>query len=90
LVALIILPLGQGYVGLFAIAAFIGIIVLWRIGNWYAERLSLKNLQNIRVILSISIFPVKGYFFNYSLTRVGVFEIYLPGFDDELLYVLPD
>ncbi|MCT2563080.1 MFS transporter [Chryseobacterium herbae] len=43
LVALIILPLGQGYVALFAIAAFIGIIVLWRIGNWYAERLSLKK-----------------------------------------------
>lgn len=43
LVALIVLPLGQGYVGLFAIAAFIGIIVLWRIGNWYAERLSLKR-----------------------------------------------
>jgi FSR family fosmidomycin resistance protein-like MFS transporter len=67
LVALIILPLGQGYVGLFAIAAFIGIIVLWRIGNWYAERLSLKksskhpsdiihiNLSRKKVIFSITI-----------------------------------
>jgi FSR family fosmidomycin resistance protein-like MFS transporter len=67
LVALIILPLGQGYVGLFAIAAFIGIIVLWRIGNWYAERLNLKksskhpsdiihiNLSRKKVIFSITI-----------------------------------
>ncbi|KMQ66216.1 Fosmidomycin resistance protein [Chryseobacterium angstadtii] len=67
LVALIILPLGQGYVGLFAIAAFIGIIVLWRIGNWYAERLSYKKrakhsaetitieLSRKKVIFSISI-----------------------------------
>ncbi|SDQ34466.1 MFS transporter, FSR family, fosmidomycin resistance protein [Chryseobacterium soldanellicola] len=67
LVALIVLPLGQGYVGLFAIAAFIGIILLWRIGNWYAERLSLKkstkhsdNMINIqlsrkKVIFSITI-----------------------------------
>ncbi|WP_172284621.1 MFS transporter [Chryseobacterium sp. LAM-KRS1] len=67
LVALIVLPLGQGYVGLFAIAAFIGIIVLWRIGNWYAERLSIRktvkhsdmvvhiNLSRKKVIFSITI-----------------------------------
>lgn len=67
LVALIILPLGQGYVALFAIAAFIGIIVLWRIGNWYAERLSFKKsaihpdniievqLSRKKVIFSISV-----------------------------------
>lgn len=67
LVALIIIPLGQGYVALFAIAAFIGIIVLWRIGNWYAERLSLKKsvkhsdpfieiqLSRKKIIFSISI-----------------------------------
>ncbi|PIF43361.1 FSR family fosmidomycin resistance protein-like MFS transporter [Chryseobacterium sp. 52] len=67
LVALIILPLGQSYVALFAIAAFIGIIVLWRIGNWYAERLSLKKsavhpdniieiqLSRKKVIFSITI-----------------------------------
>ncbi|ASK31593.1 MFS transporter [Chryseobacterium sp. T16E-39] len=67
LVALIVLPLGQGYVGLFAIAAFIGIIVLWRIGNWYAERLSIRkaakhsdmvvriDLSRKKVIFSITI-----------------------------------
>lgn len=67
LVALIVLPLGQGYVGLFAIAAFIGIILLWRIGNWYAERLSMKkaakhsdaiihiDLSRKKVIFSITI-----------------------------------
>ncbi|HBV15054.1 MFS transporter [Chryseobacterium carnipullorum] len=67
LVALIILPLGQGYIALFAIAAFIGIIVLWRIGNWYAERLSFKKsaihpdniievqLSRKKVIFSISV-----------------------------------
>ncbi|MEO6916958.1 MAG: MFS transporter, partial [Chitinophagaceae bacterium] len=44
LVALIVLPFGQGYVSLFAIAALIGIVVLWRIGTWYAERISMRNL----------------------------------------------
>lgn len=43
LVALIVLPFGQGYVSLFAIAALIGIAVLWRIGTWYAGKLSIPK-----------------------------------------------
>ncbi|GAA4793988.1 MFS transporter [Olivibacter ginsenosidimutans] len=40
LVALIVLPLGQSYVSVFAAAAFIGMIVLWKVGDWYAEQLA--------------------------------------------------
>lgn len=41
LVALVVLPLGQSYVGIFAVPAFIGLIVLWKIAKWYARQLSI-------------------------------------------------
>lgn len=69
LVALIILPLGKGYVSLFAIAAFIGIIVLWRIGNWYAERLSFKK--------SIFLHTSKKVIFSITILLALVFSKYI-------------
>jgi FSR family fosmidomycin resistance protein-like MFS transporter len=77
LVALIVLPLGQGYVGLFAIAAFIGIILLWRIGNWYAERLSLKKIsKNSDHIINIQL-SRKKVLFSITILLALVFSKYI-------------
>lgn len=43
LVALIVLPLGQHYISVFAICAMIGIFVLWQIGTWYAARIAERS-----------------------------------------------
>lgn len=77
LVALIVLPLGQGYVGLFAIAAFIGIILLWRIGNWYAERLSIRKAAKHKdVIVSINL-SRKKVLFSVTILLALVFSKYI-------------
>jgi len=77
LVALVVLPLGQGYVSLFAIAAFIGIIVLWRIGNWYAERLSLKKTtQHSSNIITVEL-SRKKVIFSISVLLALVFSKYI-------------
>ncbi|MBK1894370.1 MFS transporter [Chryseobacterium paridis] len=77
LVALIVLPLGQGYVGLFAIAAFIGIILLWRIGNWYAERLSIRKAAKHKdVIVSINLSKRK-VIFSITILLALVFSKYI-------------
>ncbi|MGK6342159.1 MFS transporter [Chryseobacterium sp. DT-3] len=77
LVALVVLPLGQGYVSLFAIAAFIGIIVLWRIGNWYAERLSLKKTtQHSSNIITIEL-SRKKVIFSITILLALVFSKYI-------------
>jgi len=77
LVALIILPLGQGYVGLFAIAAFIGIIVLWRIGNWYSERLSIrKSSKHPSDVIEIQL-SRKKVLFSISVLLALVFSKYI-------------
>ncbi|GEN72549.1 MFS transporter [Chryseobacterium lathyri] len=77
LVALVVLPLGQGYVSLFAIAAFIGIIVLWRIGNWYAERLSLKKTtQHSSNIITVEL-SRKKVIFSITVLLALVFSKYI-------------
>lgn len=77
LVALLIIPLGQGYVALFAIAAFIGIIVLWRIGNWYAERLShKKSVKHSDPVIEIQL-PRKKIIFSISILLALVFSKYI-------------
>jgi FSR family fosmidomycin resistance protein-like MFS transporter len=77
LVALIVLPLGQGYVGLFAIAAFIGIILLWRIGNWYAERLSIRKAAKHKdVVVSINL-SRKKVLFSVTILLALVFSKYI-------------
>ncbi|WP_127751642.1 MFS transporter [Devosia sp. 1566] len=37
LAAFIVLPRGQWSISLFAAGALVGIFILWRVGNWYAE-----------------------------------------------------
>ncbi len=36
LAAFIVVPLGQGSVGWFSVAALLGMIILWQVGNWYS------------------------------------------------------
>ena len=37
LAAFIVVPLGQGSVGWFSVAALLGMIILWQVGNWYSD-----------------------------------------------------
>lgn len=37
LAAFIVLPRGQWSISLFAVGSLVGIFILWRVGNWYAE-----------------------------------------------------
>jgi FSR family fosmidomycin resistance protein-like MFS transporter len=77
LVALVVLPLGQGYVGLFAIAAFIGILLLWRIGNWYAERLAFKKTaQHPDNIITVQL-SRKKIIFSVTVLLALVFSKYI-------------
>jgi FSR family fosmidomycin resistance protein-like MFS transporter len=36
LAAFIVVPMGQGSVGWFSVAALLGMVILWQVGNWYA------------------------------------------------------
>lgn len=77
LVALIVLPLGQGYVGLFAVAALIGMIVLWRIGNWYAEKLALKKaVSHPETVITVQL-PRRKILFSISILLTLVFSKYI-------------
>ncbi|WP_294275967.1 MFS transporter [uncultured Chryseobacterium sp.] len=77
LVALIVLPLGQGYVGLFAVAALIGIIVLWTIGNWYAEKLALKKaVSHPQTVITVQL-PRRKILFSISILLALVFSKYI-------------
>jgi len=77
LVALIVLPLGQGYVGLFAVAALIGMIVLWRIGNWYAEKLALKKaVPHPETVITVQL-PRRKILFAISILLALVFSKYI-------------
>lgn len=77
LVALIILPLGQGYVSLFAIASFIGIIILWRIGNWYGERLALRRATKAKAAVIQSPLPRKKVIYSVVILLILVFSKYI-------------
>lgn len=77
LVALIVLPLGQGYVRLFAVAALIGMIVLWRIGNWYAEKLALKKaVSHPETVITVQL-PRRKILFSISILLALVFSKYI-------------
>ncbi len=77
LVALIVLPLGQGYVGLFAVAALIGMIVLWTIGNWYAEKLALKKaVSHPQTVITVQL-PRRKILFSITILLALVFSKYI-------------
>ena len=50
LAALIIVPRGQGNVAWFSLAAFLGIFVLWRVGNWQAHHLRLTRTGAVKPV----------------------------------------
>lgn len=78
LVALIILPLGQNYVSLFAIAAFIGILVLLRIGKWYGEKIaSRKTITKDNSSIVVSELPRKKVIFSIVVLLALVFSKYI-------------
>jgi FSR family fosmidomycin resistance protein-like MFS transporter len=45
LAALIVVPFGQGSIGWFSSIAFLAIVILWRIGRWYAPQITGKTAK---------------------------------------------
>jgi FSR family fosmidomycin resistance protein-like MFS transporter len=43
LAALIVVPFGQGSIAWFSSIAFLAIVILWRIGRWYAPQITAKK-----------------------------------------------
>ncbi|MEO8474156.1 MAG: MFS transporter [Chryseolinea sp.] len=78
LVALIVLPLGQGYVSLFALIAFVGILLLLRVGNWYGEQMTLKKVgvRNVKG-LDAQDLPKRKVIFSVVILLLLVFSKYI-------------
>lgn len=89
LVALIVLPLGQGYVSVFAVIAFVGILLLLRVGRWYGEHIlsgkagtrnrlgsEAPDLSQGRIIFSVAILLLlvfSKYIYLASMTNYFTF-----------------
>jgi FSR family fosmidomycin resistance protein-like MFS transporter len=88
LAAFIIIPNGQSHIVWFCLIGILGIIALYRIGIWYSEHLSLKNLGKIiieeplhhlskrRIAVSLTILLVlifSKYFYLASMTSYYTF-----------------
>ncbi len=89
LAALVIVPHGQGSVAWFSILAFIGILVLVRVGGWYAHRITEgvtakraaatgPNLSPARINFSVGVLMVlvlSKYVYLVSLTNYYTFYL---------------
>jgi FSR family fosmidomycin resistance protein-like MFS transporter len=49
LAALIVVPFGQGSIAWFSSIAFLAILILWRIGRWYAPQIKAKKMAAVQV-----------------------------------------
>jgi FSR family fosmidomycin resistance protein-like MFS transporter len=47
LAALVVVPFGQGSIAWFSSIAFLAIVILWRIGRWYAPQITTKKQKPI-------------------------------------------
>lgn len=89
--AFIVLPLGQRSVGWFSLVALLGIVILWRVGGWYARyglaRISqggrgeadeARRLPGRRIAFALAILLVlifSKYFYLASLTSYYTFYL---------------
>lgn len=48
LAALIVVPFGQGSIAWFSSIAFLAIVILWRIGRWYAPQIKAKKMAAVQ------------------------------------------
>lgn len=48
LAALIVVPFGQGSIAWFSSIAFLAILILWRIGRWYAPQIKAKKMAAVQ------------------------------------------
>ncbi|TQF33816.1 MFS transporter [Bradyrhizobium sp. UNPA324] len=48
LAALIVVPLGQGSIAWFSSIAFLAILILWRIGRWYAPQIKARKMGPVQ------------------------------------------
>ncbi|WP_134091138.1 MFS transporter [Olivibacter sp. XZL3] len=90
LVAFIVLPLGQSYVSVFAVPAFVGMIVLWKIGNWYAGQLAMGRTSKKAVVATNVPLSPKRVTFSLIVLLILVFSkyIYLASINNYLTFFL--
>jgi MFS transporter, FSR family, fosmidomycin resistance protein len=91
LAALIVVPHGQVHVLWFSVAALLAMVILWRVGNWYKERLFMRakkavaavsdlrpGLSRRQVFTAIGILLVlifSKYFYMASMTNYFTFYL---------------
>jgi len=88
LAAFIVVPLGQGSVGWFSVAALLGMIILWQVGNWYrayrrdaakrpAGPISI-NLPRGRIVLALVVLTILTFSKNiYTASIASYYTFYL-------------
>lgn len=78
LVALIVLPFGQSYVSVFAIVAFIGILILWQIGQWYADKIADRKMTEKAEAKTVVVaVPRKRVIYSIAILLALVFSKYI-------------
>lgn len=90
LIALIVLPLGQSYVSIFAFPAFLGMIVLWKIGHWYARQLAIGVISRKADFTTDAPLSRKRVLVSITILLILVFSkyIYLASMNNYLTFFL--
>ena len=76
LAAWIIVPRGQRYILVFSAAAFTGMLILSRVGKWYAEHLIFKKKSGHREIPHVHL-PRKTIVFSLAVLLVLIFSKFI-------------
>lgn len=91
IVAFVVIPYGQGNIFWFAVAAFVGMVVLSRVSKWYKDNLHQKNKETIadgiqrshpvsktRIMITLSVLGMlifSKYFYMASMTSYFTFYL---------------
>jgi FSR family fosmidomycin resistance protein-like MFS transporter len=89
LVALIVIPLGQQYIGVFGVLAIVAVMILTYVGNWYQIHLKPKT-QTTAVGASKPTCQNQSSICTCNFIGTHFFQIFLHGFHDQLFHLLFD
>lgn len=76
LAALIIIPMGQNYIGWFGTIAILGIFILTLVGNWYQQNLITKSNAITSSAATHQFFPKKTIVTSIAILLVLIFSKY--------------
>jgi MFS transporter, FSR family, fosmidomycin resistance protein len=77
LAAAIIVPHGQAYVAVFSIVAFVGVVLLWRVGGWQSRNLDrIQRKPTGAAALAVPALPRKTVAFSLLILAALIFSKY--------------